>query len=116
MPSVCLHRQGTRAYDRLLERGGLEMYELDIELEDTDPVVWRRIVIAGGFPARILHFAINCVMGWDDIQNHEFTECTDGENAGPPENCGGTDGFRAFKQVMANPQHPDNHCQRAWYL
>ncbi|KAK9807183.1 hypothetical protein WJX73_004912 [Symbiochloris irregularis] len=170
------------------------MYELLVKLEDSDPLVWRKLVIASGHPVRVLHFAIQSAMGWAGYHLHEFsyyrsdckgwedsqanprisvrhnedmddpgediqfydeeqvtiqwlfedrpvaitydydfgdswchevsllrkylappgedeTMCIDGANAGPPEDCGGMDGFQAFKEIMADPASAE-HSER----
>lgn len=44
-------------------QGGNTMYELEIELEDPEPRIWRRIVIASGYSVAALHYAIICTLG-----------------------------------------------------
>jgi hypothetical protein len=38
----------------------------------------------------------------------KYPECTEGERAGPPEDCGGTYGFENFKEIMADKKHPEH--------
>jgi hypothetical protein len=37
-----------------------------------------------------------------------------GENACPPEDCGGIYGYKELKEVMQNPKHPEHHETRGW--
>ena len=47
-------------------------YTLKVELVDTDPLVWRRIVISGQASFAMLHHVIQAAMGWHDAHLHEF--------------------------------------------
>lgn len=40
--------------------------------------------------------------------------CIAGENAGPPDDCGGPPGYQHLMAVMANPKHPDFKEMREW--
>jgi Plasmid pRiA4b ORF-3-like protein len=44
-----------------------------IELEETDPVVWREIEVPGDYTFWDLHVAIQDAMGWQDYHLHRFT-------------------------------------------
>jgi hypothetical protein len=37
-----------------------------------------------------------------------------GERAGPPEDCGGIEGFQTMLQVLADPSHPDHDDTLTW--
>jgi hypothetical protein len=37
-----------------------------------------------------------------------------GENACPPEDCGGTYGYKELKEVLLNPKHPEHKSTRRW--
>ena len=43
-----------------------------------------------------------------------YPRCTDGERAGPPEDCGGPYGYADLCAVLADPTHPDHREMRAW--
>lgn len=47
---------------------------LRIELEETDPLVWREFVVPQQINLRTLHTVIQYVMGWEDTHLYEF-EC-----------------------------------------
>ncbi|KAK9807165.1 hypothetical protein WJX73_002991 [Symbiochloris irregularis] len=53
-------------------QGGNVMYELEIELEDSDPRIWRKIVIACGYPVKALHYAIRAAFEWNGLQTCIF--------------------------------------------
>jgi hypothetical protein len=37
-----------------------------------------------------------------------------GENACPPEDCGGTYGYRELKEILMNPKHPEYKSSKRW--
>jgi pRiA4b ORF-3-like protein len=43
-----------------------------------------------------------------------YPECTAGEDACPPEDCGGPGGFADLKEVLAGPPRPEREEMRAW--
>lgn len=51
---------------------------------------------------------------WDEERNYRKPVCMDGENAAPPEDVGGPGGFEEFKEVIADPMHPQNKEFRTW--
>ena len=51
----------------------------------------------------------------DSSAKIKYPECLEGDNAGPPEDCGGVGGFEDFKEIMANKKHPEYLEMKAWY-
>jgi hypothetical protein len=41
-------------------------------------------------------------------------QITGGENACPPEDCGGTYGYKELKEILLNPKHPEYKSTRRW--
>lgn len=39
----------------------------------------------------------------------------DGQWAAPPEDCGGPPGFEEFREIMANPRHPEHRERLDWH-
>jgi hypothetical protein len=37
-----------------------------------------------------------------------------GENACPPEDCGGTYGYKKLKEILMNPKHPEYKSSKIW--
>jgi hypothetical protein len=62
--------------------------------------------------------------GWDhhlelvDISTHTFDDALPkiigGEYACPPEDCGGTYGYRELKEVLMSPKHPEYISTKLW--
>ena len=46
--------------------------QLRIELEDIEPVIWRRILVPANITLGRLHRVIQAAMGWTDSHLHEF--------------------------------------------
>jgi hypothetical protein len=51
---------------------GSEAVELTVVLRDTEPVVWRRIVVPTSLTLRQLHAVLQTAMGWEDYHLHLF--------------------------------------------
>jgi len=85
--------------------------------------------------ARILHQAVliqgaefDYLYDFGDHWRHKITvlkiegpdvsakrlECLDGKGACPPEDCGGTSGYKMVKEVLKTPSHPDYARLRQW--
>ena len=46
---------------------------LRIELQDTDPVIWRQVEVPTSITLKVLHDIIQAVMGWFNYHLWEFT-------------------------------------------
>ncbi len=147
-----------------------QIFKLRISLEETDPIVWRQVLVPGHFTLEALHSVFQLAMGWrmshlydfqinkkryadegdyDDLpaesiktglsvaagavksffynydfgdswrhvvriedvctpdENFSYPVCIDGENACPPEDCGGFPGFEELKKKIKNPKDPE---------
>jgi hypothetical protein len=147
-----------------------QIFKLHVSLSETEPVVWRRIMVPATFSLEALHSVIQLTMGWqmshlydfqigsiryadpddlDDIPvkslgtsltvalkghksfvyNYDFGDswrhtvlvedvlsrnevfnypiCIGGENACPPEDCGGTPGFEELKEKVKDPENEE---------
>lgn len=165
--------------NKLTIRATPKVYELTITLEDTEPLVWRKVLIHDFIELNELHMVIQLVMGWEDshlysfeinkksysdsesalemdkINDAEGTQlcdvigntkkflyaydfgddwihqieitavletdarmnypiCIAGENACPPENCGGTSGFKNLKAILAGKDSNEKDELLSW--
>lgn len=50
----------------------LKIYDLRIELEDIEPLIWRRILVPGKITLPRLHDLLQLVMGWTNSHLHSF--------------------------------------------
>lgn len=46
--------------------------------------------------------------------NQKYPRCIDGENHCPPEDVGGTTGYRHFLKIIQNPTHPEYQDMITW--
>ncbi|HTV87362.1 MAG TPA: plasmid pRiA4b ORF-3 family protein [Dyella sp.] len=158
-----------------------QAFRLRIELDRTEPLVWRRIEILTSATFWDLHVAIQDAFGWMDCHLHQFEvesptgsihigvpdeyarepilegwtvslsrylgqvrtltylydfgddwrhtihleevmdadgenypRCLAGENATPPEDCGGVYGYEELKQVLIGPKNARYKEMRSW--
>ena len=50
-----------------------DIYRLRVSLKDSNPEIWRTILVPGNFTLGALHVVIQCVMPWQNCHLHEFT-------------------------------------------
>jgi hypothetical protein len=50
-----------------------ELFQLRVVLEDTDPVVWRRVLVPSSIRLDQLHGVLQAALGWTDSHLHLFT-------------------------------------------
>jgi len=48
------------------------IYQLKISLLESEPEIWRRVLVSGGVTLTKLHQVIQIAMGWTDSHLHEF--------------------------------------------
>lgn len=46
----------------------------------------------------------------------KYPRYVDGERRAPPEDCGGTPGFEAFLEIIANSAHPEHQATVDWHF
>ena len=102
------------------------IYHFYIELQQTNPLVWRRLLIAPGYTLYQLHLAIQGAFGWGN--SHLFKFCEDGlEDPGgyghvftdsdiddltkdakkASIDVGGVSGYEHMLEVMADTKDPE---------
>ena len=157
----------------------VECVELKIILDDTEPTVWRKILVPKRITLERLHIAIQLAMGWWNYHLFQFVidgvryedaeddwdfgdeaqsldtrlddavvgirkfqylydygdgwrhtirvgksrkvsadtllpACIEGENACPPEDCGGTGGFGNMKEILKDKKHEEHEEMLTW--
>jgi len=50
-----------------------KIYQLKMSLRDSQPLIWRRVLVPEDFTLRQLHRVLQYVMNWEDYHLHEFT-------------------------------------------
>ena len=48
------------------------VYELDLYLVDSEPLIWRSLAVPAAFSLADLHTIIQCVMPWEECHLHQF--------------------------------------------
>ncbi len=61
-----------RKYFRTASRQEAGVYQLKIVLSDTQPPVWRRLLVRGDVSLGLLHAIIQVSMGWTNSHLHQF--------------------------------------------
>jgi hypothetical protein len=59
-----------------------EIYQLKVTLLDTNPPIWRRLLVPAELTLAQLHDVLQAAMGWQDGHLHEFS--ARGQRFGPP--------------------------------
>jgi hypothetical protein len=77
-----------------------QVYQLKITLRDTDPAVWRRVLVYADIPLADLHKVVQTAMGWTNSHLHQFAQknriyCLPREDDYPDENQFDYSGLRA---------------------
>ena len=61
-----------------------DVFELQVELRDSQPLIWRRLMVRQDTPLPLLHRILQVAMGWSDYHLHLF-RVGDGAEFGDPE-------------------------------
>jgi Plasmid pRiA4b ORF-3-like protein len=83
------------------EPSGDTIYQLKVTLSDTDPPIWRRLLVSSDTTLATLHRILQVAMGWEDYHLHQFS--FDGLGYGPP---GKGLGLRNEKNVKLSQAAP----------
>jgi hypothetical protein len=49
-----------------------EIYQLQIALQDIEPLIWRQVLVPSSITFSKLHRVIQIAMGWEDSHLHRF--------------------------------------------
>ncbi|GAA4489381.1 hypothetical protein GCM10023171_30190 [Microbacterium panaciterrae] len=71
-------------------------YRLRVTLEEADPAIWRAFEIDGRLPLRMLHVALQTIMGWRELHLHAFVDAD-------PQSRSGVMPLRWAPQDFENP-------------
>jgi Plasmid pRiA4b ORF-3-like protein len=103
--------------------------QTDLEFDDfgDDMLDERRYTVAQLAPAKKSKFIYEYDFGdsWEHEVVHEgmlpsdaalkHAVCLDGENACPPEDCGGIGGYYSLLEILADPKHPERAELKEWH-
>jgi hypothetical protein len=53
------------------------VYQIEVQLNDVEPEIWRRILVPAGETLDRIHQIIQAAMGWQDSHLHQFTSGED---------------------------------------
>ena len=56
----------------MVEQESRVVYQLKVTLAESDPPIWRRLLVPSGYTLRQLHGAIQATMGWQNCHLHSF--------------------------------------------
>lgn len=70
------------------------VYELDLWLVDSEPLIWRSLVVPANFTLEMLHVVIQIAMGWQEMHLHRF-ESKSHRRFEPRTQAGGVDAIWA---------------------
>jgi hypothetical protein len=59
-----------------------DIYQIKVTLFDTEPPVWRRLLVSAQMTLAQLHDVLQAAMGWEDCHLHEY--CIGKERFGTP--------------------------------
>ena len=64
------HAAGEEVAQRALAEAGI--YQLRITLQESEPPIWRRVLVPGDWSLGALHYVIQVAMGWTNSHMHMF--------------------------------------------
>ncbi len=50
----------------------MKKYQLDVRLADSNPSIWRQIIVSANVNLHTFHRVLQVVMGWEDCHMHQF--------------------------------------------
>jgi hypothetical protein len=91
-----------------------EIFRVKITLKDCKPTIWREIEVASSMSLAGLHDVLQVLMGWENYHLWAFEagqrrfELPDPDGMdlsnNPPEDCGGTGGYRELLAARKKPK------------
>ena len=58
--------------DKFMDTESLSVYYLRVTLKDSEPSIWRDVLVPSNLTLEELHYVIQTVMGWDNCHLHQF--------------------------------------------
>ncbi len=58
--------------DKFMDTESLSVYYLRVTLQDSEPSIWRDVLVPSNLTLEELHYVIQTVMGWDNCHLHQF--------------------------------------------
>jgi hypothetical protein len=105
------------------------IYHLKVVLNETKPIIWRRLQVPGNANLGWLHAVLQVAMGWTNSHLHQIMVekilthdpaaatvalCLGGARACPPEDCGGPWGYDNLLKILRNPKHEEHDSMKEW--
>ena len=91
------------------------IFQFKIILKETDPVIWRRILVPGSYTFWDLHVAIQDSMGWQDCHLHHFKIKRPHARKATEIGIFFDTEFEDFMKIMADPSHEEHDETVEWY-
>lgn len=88
------------------------VYEIDLWLADSQPLIWRSLAVPAGLTLGDLHIIIQVVMGWQECHLHAF-ETRDRRRFEPTQPGGGVDAMWGMFNDMPEAEDEDRTTLRA---
>jgi hypothetical protein len=65
-------KDATMVKKKRIHRPPQSVYQIKVTLEDSQPPIWRRLLVPGEVNLATLHWIIQTAMGWDNSHLHQF--------------------------------------------
>lgn len=102
----------------------MKAYQIKIELIDSKPLIWRRVIIPADVTFKRVHDTIQFSMDWwvheiklekiIEVYRFEYPTVLDGEGVCSLEDVGGIQGYAEFLKAWNNLAHEEHEAMSTW--